>query len=205
MKRLVELIAAAAVFLLASCQHVEHEEIYLDEEDAGPVEPIECVDHDAYPDPAGTMVGSFSRELGGGCYPWNEPWIIPITGYGSEHPINDGCELQYINEGGEQLMDGDSAVYHFTEVNEPNFGAYTECLTNGVDQHLEALLIEGDCGGGGIGEFESSLDLGSPDLQGEEVDLIRLEVCSVSITPNTKDNLDGYEHEVVTVWEFWDL
>jgi len=98
---------------------------------------------------------------------------------------------------------GASGAVDFNPANDSSFLPFARRLSDGQDDLLFLLLLSPDGGGGGGGGFES-LWLGiSPDLQGYELDSIRLIVHDVSIEPWEKWGLSGVTKTADVTYEFW--
>jgi hypothetical protein len=124
-----------------------------------------------------------------------EPELIPMIFYTES---TEGCGDLPLSLG-ETLVEGDTGVWEFTSGDE-NYEEFVGCLTNGVDDQLTVYHLFPSVGGAGWDDAESGWGIGSPDLWGHEVTVIRLEVYEVIFEPY---GAAGQSASVVGRWEFW--
>lgn len=102
-------------------------------------------------------------------------------------------------------QDGSSGSVEFTSTSEAGFDVFVGNLTDGVDSEILTLvdLIPGGPGAGS-GRLESAWGFGTPDLVGNQIDLIRLVVDDFSIQMFVDPEFgDGVQWETHFTWEFW--
>lgn len=125
--------------------------------------------------------------------PTSDPRVAPFLDLRSNSDFADVVSI------GRSVLweSGDTGVAEFALDSDPDFGPFVQKLTNGIDDHLGVLILLPGSGANGRGALESAFQLGQPDLAGNRIDLIRLTVHKLSLTPWN----DGTTAEFDLTWD----
>lgn len=141
------------------------------------------------------LLASIEHEHQSGCYACNSTAIALIL----ETYSTNGSSLSQLGLNYPLWEDGDSGSYTFHSGDGPDFWNMADNLTNGIDDSMSLLSYVPGRGGGGAGGTESFWFGAQPDLQGNVIDFIQLNVRDVYIEPYRGSLYTGAH----VTYEFW--
>lgn len=108
-------------------------------------------------------------------------------------------------------MDDQPGVHEFTSRDGMDFLQFAQYATDGIEQNISLWdLFPSGSGGASPLMRESSLFSASPDLVGNELEMVRLIVRRIEVDPWVPDpenypEIEGFRHETELTFEFYGL